>query len=86
MAKRAKQYGHNGLAGCVTQRRTRKGILVGLYHAEQAEIDSDPESKWVTVCEGHGTMLTHPTLALARDWLAHPEEWCEECRGEEDPD
>jgi hypothetical protein len=82
--RRPKQYGVNGLAGCVTQRKTRKGIFVGLYHAEQAELDIDPESRWVTVCEEHGSILAHPSLRLAHEWLPRPEEWCEDCRGGDD--
>jgi hypothetical protein len=79
-----KQYAHNGLAGCVTQRTTRKGRHVGLYHAHQAGLESDPELKWATVCEAHSSLVCHPTLALARASLSHPEEWCEGCRAAHD--
>ena len=35
--------------------------------------------RWVTLC-GHGNFVQHETRELARDFLPHPEEWCEECR------
>jgi hypothetical protein len=37
--------------------------------------------RWATVCEAHGTVCGHPTLALARSHLSGGE-WCEECRDE----
>ena len=38
--------------------------------------------RWETICEEHGSVCSHPTRALARSFLAAPEEWCEECREE----
>ena len=40
--------------------------MVGVYHAEQAGMGDDPDGRWVTVCETHHTLVSHPTLALAR--------------------
>lgn len=82
MAQRnVKQYGFNGLAGCVQQRRARQtGTLVGVYHAIQAGIDSDPAVPWFTVCEIHNNCVGHPSLRLAKDHAADPEGWCEDCR------
>lgn len=54
--------------------------MVGVYHAEQAGMGDDPESRWVTVCETHHTLVSHPTLALARAAAPYPREWCEDCR------
>jgi hypothetical protein len=34
--------------------------------------------RWATVCEAHGTICGHATLALARRHLSGGE-WCEEC-------
>lgn len=78
-----RQYDFNGLAGCVEQRRSREtGLLVGLYHAEQAGMDPEAGA-WVTVCEVHGQLVNHETLALARSHLANPTGWCEVCNGTE---
>ena len=37
-------------------------------------------NRWATWCVEHGELCTHPTLALARDWMAGPDGWCEGCR------
>ena len=78
------RYHVSGLAGCVTQRRSRStGFLVGLYHADQAGLD--PESgPWATVCEEHNWAVNHPTLGLARSHLGDPAGWCEVCGAIED--
>lgn len=41
--------------------------------------DSDPDQPWETLCEPHGGVCSHETRRLAREWLSHPEEWCEDC-------
>ena len=75
-----RRYALNGCAGLVEQRKNRKtGTLVGLYHAEQAGLDSDPEYPWATVCEEHGNLVVHPTLTFARAALSYPD-WCEDCQ------
>ena len=81
-ARMTKQYTFNGLSGCVIQRKSREsGSLVGLYHAAQAEIAAcEP---WITVCELHGCMVVHATLALAIKDLPTPSSWCGVCRGDE---
>lgn len=54
-----RQYDFNGLAGCVEQRKSREtGLLVGLYHAEQAGMDP-AAGAWATVCEAHGHLVSH---------------------------
>jgi len=73
-----KQYGFNGLAGCVEQRKAREnGRLVGIYHNEQAGFDD--EMPWSTVCEEHGQIIAHKTLKLARWHASNPTGWCEHC-------
>lgn len=80
-----KEYFAKGLAGCVTQRRSRiTGHLVGLYHADQADLDSSG-GPWATICEEHGHVVNHPTLAHARSHLGDPTGWCEVCNGSEPP-
>lgn len=73
-------YEFNELAGCVVQRKSqRTGQLVGLYDAEQAGMDP-AGGAWLTVCEPHGSLCNHRTLALARHHLADPTMWCDTCR------
>lgn len=70
-------------AGCLALKRTRSTHkLVGLYRAAEALLDDD-DGPYVTVCEEHGGLVNHRTLTLARQWLAHPEDWCPRCQGDE---
>jgi len=76
-----KLYGLDGFAGLVQKMRAHStGTEVGLYAADQAGMESDPETPWCTVCEEHNTLVCHSTLALARSHAADPAGWCEECR------
>lgn len=76
-----KQYGHLGLAGLVQRTRARStGTEVGLYASAQAEMETDPELPWCTVCEEHGSIVCQETLYSAQRSAPHPEEWCDECR------
>lgn len=78
-----KLYDFNGLAGCVVQRRSRTtGHIVGLYEAEQAELDAS-SGRWATICEAHGHIVNHDTLRLALSHLGDPAGWCEACMAEE---
>ena len=67
-------------AGCRVLRKTRGGVLVGLYDANAAGMESDPATPWATVCEEHGGIVCHETLRDARAYLAHPDEWCPLCQ------
>lgn len=74
-----REYSFNGLAGCVTQQKSREtGLLVGLYNAEQANLDAFAGS-WATVCETHRHIINHKTLTLAKYHLSNPTGWCDEC-------
>lgn len=76
-----KRYSHAGLAGCVQQTKARSsGTLIGVYAAEQAGIDADTETPWVTVCEPHSSMVTSSTLALAKASARAPHDWCMACQ------
>lgn len=81
-----KSYGAYGFAGCVQIRRNREtGTRVGVYNGEQAGLDTDDgRTPWSTICEDHGSICSHPTLALARDHAAEPSGWCEDCQAETD--
>lgn len=45
------------------------------------KVDHDPDQHmpFSTVCEDHGELVIHRTLAIARMHLALPE-WCSECQ------
>lgn len=80
MTRAVKQYAFNGLAGCVTQFRSRATkTLVGIYHGEQSGMEGDPESPFVSVCEAHNTLVGHGSLRLAR-LFRDPTNWCDDCR------
>lgn len=48
-----------------------------LYDGDTQQLDTS-DGKWVTVCEEHGTVLNHTTLAKAKKFLEEAE-WCEKC-------
>ncbi|KWT98023.1 MULTISPECIES: hypothetical protein [unclassified Variovorax] len=84
MTGAVKKYEFADLAGCVLQRESRKtGHLVGLYSAAQADLD-ESGGPWATICEAHGHVVNHPTLALAKAHLGDPTGWCETCMEEEE--
>lgn len=56
------------------------GDHVGVYDGEAAGMDTEA-GRWQTVCEAHGTIISHRTLALALYQAEAPDEWCEACRG-----
>lgn len=60
-------------------RRARStGTHVGVYDGIAAGMDTDG-GRWQTVCEEHGHIVSHQTLAEARRWASAPEQWCESC-------
>jgi hypothetical protein len=82
MKRRQRQYSHNGLAGCVEQRRRRNGAVVGVYNCHQSGMETDPATPWASVCEDHNTICCHSSLKLALYHAVEPDGWCEPCRGE----
>jgi hypothetical protein len=76
-----KKYEFNGLAGCVVQSRARTTrTIVGVYNSVQSGMENDPSIPWLTVCEEHGEVVGHCTLAIAREWASAPDTWCEDCQ------
>lgn len=66
-------------AGLRQYRQARSsGAYIGVYDGEAAGMDTDA-GRWQTVCENHGNIISHATLALARGHAVEPEEWCEGC-------
>lgn len=66
-------------AGLRSYTRARStGTHVGVYDGEPAGMDT-AGGRWQTVCEEHGSVISHETLRLARQWASCPEDWCETC-------
>lgn len=61
-----------------TYRNPLTGGWNGVYDGEAAGMDTEA-GRWQTVCEEHGTVISHATKRLAREFGPHAEEWCEEC-------
>lgn len=68
-------------AGILLFRKSRKtGTNVGLYRAEEAGMESDPATPYVTVCEEHNTLVGHATRGEAVKCMSDPTLWCEPCQ------
>lgn len=63
------------------------GTTVTLWDGELQGMDMDA-GRWQTVCEGHGHIVSHRTLELAKAHLGNVTGWCEGCANGEavDPD
>lgn len=71
-------------AGLIDYRvRRDSGHVVGVYDGEAAEMDTDA-GRWQTVCEEHGTVISHATRAIACSHARSPLDWCEPCRDEKE--
>lgn len=77
-----KLYDYNNLAGCVSQHKAKAtGTVVGVYHAKQSGMEvGEDDCPWLTVCEDHGVLVSHPTLKLAKHHAPCPDEWCHKCQ------
>lgn len=45
-----------------------------------SDYDGIEHTRWYNVCEEHGFLVGHQTLALARSFASVPNEWCEACQ------
>lgn len=63
----------------------QNGALITVWDGEAQGMDTDG-GRWQTVCEGHGTIISHDTLALALSHSADPLGWCEECMADKPND
>lgn len=57
------------------------GSMIVVLDGEAARMDTF-SGRWQTVCDDHGTVISHETLALARAHAADSMSWCDACRGE----
>jgi hypothetical protein len=72
---------HAGNLGYVCElknRRTGEGHVV--IYDKQAGFDADAESRWVIVCETHGTLTSAPSMPKARA-IMKAVDFCEYCMG-----
>lgn len=61
------------------------GTLVLVADGEKQGLDTeDGAMPWYTICDDHGGVCSHETLAVAREWASAPEEWCPYCQDERD--
>lgn len=59
------------------------GVTVELIDGEHPDcdlFDPDEGGRWATICREHASIVQHETWKLARQFLGHPEEWCDDCR------
>lgn len=57
-------------------RMTRTHITV--CHGDDEGLDTTDDGPWYTICDEHGSLCSHTTLALAKSHAADPS-WCDEC-------
>lgn len=67
--------------GVVQARKARQnGALVLVVNGDQYGVDTDGgEAPWSTICEDHGWIVSHRSLATAKSHAPVPTEWCEPC-------
>jgi hypothetical protein len=63
------------------QRSRDSGHIVSIYDGIAAGLDTSA-GRWQTVCEEHGTIISHETFELARWHAPDPLGWCEACARE----
>lgn len=69
-------------AGLRSWRRAKAtGTHVGVYNGDEAGLDTDGgEAPWSTICDEHGGIASHFTLADAEHHAGKPEQWCPVCQ------
>lgn len=76
--EKSAEYIRERYAGVIESRNRRAtGTVVTIYRAADAGLDS-AGGDWATVCEDHGAICNHETLAMARAHAPYGE-WCEDC-------
>ena len=79
------QDGPQSWAGYRGHRRNRiTGTTVVLLDGRAADLDTDG-GRWSLMCEDHGSVCAFMHQHDAREFMAHPGEWCEGCSGHDDP-
>lgn len=55
------------------------GTILSVYDNRDGSFTEDSDSKWITVCEDHGSILYSDSRALAVAACTVPD-WCEDCQ------
>ena len=68
-----------------TTRAHETGTQVTTGHADDLGLDVGEYNgveltRWYNVCEEHGSIVGHTSLALAKAFASVPTEWCGDCR------
>ena len=66
-----------GYRACKRSRST--GSIISVVDGVKQDLDVSG-GRWYTICEDHGTTISHGSLTLAVSHSAEPEGWCEACR------
>ena len=75
-ARRAEARSFAGFRSASIARST--GTLVLVLDGEPAGLDTEG-GRWQTICDDHGGICSHDTLALASSFASAPEQFCESC-------
>jgi len=68
--------------GCVVRKKTKSGLTVCVYHAEQAGYEF--LGPWLLVCEDHNVAVERVGQRECRNTVSRPISWCPVCN-EENP-
>jgi hypothetical protein len=52
------------------------GTTVAIYNGDEGDFDT-AGGAWSIMCETHGCVIAVDTLKMAREWVTHPEYWCD---------
>ena len=66
-----------GYKACRKSRST--GSIISVVDGVEQDFDTEG-GRWYTICEDHGTTISHGSLTLATSHAAAPEGWCEGCQ------
>ena len=79
----SKRKPHNDVIGYVCELKNRKtGVDYVVIYDRNKGFDCDADSRYVVVCEAHGTMVSETSLPRARMSMKSVE-FCEECNAAE---
>ena len=67
-----------------TTRARQTGGPVTTGHGDDLGLDTVGEGPWYNICDRHGEICSHTSLALARSFAADPQMWCSECQISDD--
>jgi hypothetical protein len=77
--KKINQY--HGILGLVREKKVNEAVIRE-WNGAQAGMDSPDGRKWTVECVTHRCKSFYATFRLAGKASAHPEEWCNGCKGQ----